>query len=88
MELEGTPAVENVPTVEPPFVIPSTFQITSLFLTAAGIKFNCTFCDVVILEMFGESVSAVIELIERMVTLEDPVLVESDCKTAVTVMVG
>ena len=49
----------------------------------------CNVCDVVRLDRAGESSSGpVIELSDWIVTLDEPVLVESACKTAVTVTVG
>jgi len=45
--------------------------------------------DVVTLERAGDTTSCPVnELSERMVTLEDPLLVKSDCKAAVIVTVG
>ena len=69
--------------------IPPTAQFTELLLTPGVKTCNCNVCEVVTLDSAGESESGPwIELSDRMVTLDDPVLVESDYKTAATVTVG
>jgi hypothetical protein len=88
MELEGTPTVEKVPTVEFPFETPSTAQFTSELLTALGFTLRSKGCEVVTLDNVGVRVMDWIELTERIVTLEDPMLLGSDCEMAVTVTVG
>ena len=88
MELEGTSIVEKVPTVEFPFGIPSTAQFTSVLLITLGFTLSSNGCDVVTLDNVGVRVMDWTELTERMVMLEDPIMLESDCEVAVTVTVG
>ena len=80
--------MEKVPTVEFPFEIPSTAQFTSVLLTALGVTLSSSGCDVVTLDIVGVRVMDWIELTERMVMVEDPMTLEFDCETAVTVTAG
>ena len=83
MELEATPLVEIVPTVGLPFAIRSTAQFTCVLVTPAVSTFNCSDCDGVTLARRGESDSC-----PWIVTLAEPVVAGSACKTAVTVTVA
>jgi hypothetical protein len=58
-------------------------------VTPVVVTRNCKVCDVVTLASGGEIVNGPwIELSDMIVTLAEPLLVESDCKTAVTVTIS
>src|SRR6266852_1384348 len=67
-------------------VPPSAAQFTMLLVTPGVVPRNCKLCEVVTLASGGEIVNGpLIELSDMIVTLAEPLFVESDCKTAVTV---